>query len=60
MRKSAIPIYVSRQTGAGYTGQFALYPWLYGLICWLVTANVVGWSAFGLVTLGEKAVNYLG
>lgn len=55
-----VPIYVTRKSGAGETGDFTLSRGLALAVFLLVLLNVVGWSIFGLVILIEKVVSLLG
>ncbi len=49
-----IPIYVTRKNASGETGEFSLAPWPFLITCAMVWFNVMGWSAYGLYTLGDK------
>lgn len=55
-----MPLYVTRKTANGVTGDFSISPGLGVTIFLLVLLNIVGWSLYGLVELGSKAVSLLG
>lgn len=55
-----LPVYVTRKSGAGQTGDFSLSPGFAVTLFLLIVLNILGWSIFGLVVLGEKAVSLLG
>lgn len=57
---SNLPVYVTRKTAAGQTGDFSLSPGLAVSVFLLILLNVVGWSIFGLVALVVKAVEFVG
>jgi hypothetical protein len=55
-----MPIYVTRPTGNGGIGYFALSPRAALTVFLLILANAIGWSIFGLLALAAKAVDFLG
>lgn len=55
-----LPVYVTRKTAAGQTGDFSLSPGLAVTIFLLIVLNVLGWSIFGLVALAFEAANLVG
>lgn len=55
-----LPIYVTRKTAAGNTGDYSLSPGLALTLMLLILANIAGWSIYGLVVLVTKVVSLLG
>ena len=54
--RTSMPVYVTRKTADGYTGQASLSAWLVMLILLLVAYNAVGWGIFGLATLVQTVL----
>lgn len=42
-----IPIYVTRPTATGKTGQIHMGQWMYSFVAWLVTLNLTLWGLVG-------------
>lgn len=55
-----LPVYVTRKSGNGQTGDFSLSPGLAVTLFLLIVLNVAGWSIYGLVELALKVVNTVG
>ena len=55
-----LPVYVTRKTSDGQTGNFSLSPGLAVTLFLLIVLNVGGWSIYGLILLLSKVVSLFG